>query len=85
MANNAPAASYDQGDSQPWGAPSDHGKVAFGNTAEGGYDSRDDMVGGTDNQWCDAANWSSYGDSAPTRDAAKWSTSGPLSQADLAS
>lgn len=84
MANNAPAASYDQGDSQPWGADNGATVKQFGLDTDGGfYDERDDMVGGTDTQWC--LHWRSYGDTAPTQDAAPWSTSGPLSQADLAS
>lgn len=88
------SASYDLPDSNPWGdggAPT--GKQPYGQNSEDGfYDTRDDLAGGTDsryNQGADGiqggANWASAGDNAPVVDAAPWSTSGTLSQADLAS
>lgn len=78
--------SYATGPSQVWGqdAPKNTEPYAKNDTSENGfYDSRDDMVGGTDTQW--TPDWSSSYDNAPAVDAAKWSTTDALSQADLAS
>lgn len=97
----AKADSYATPDSNPWGQGGvpDKPVAPYGITKEGGwYDDRDDMVGGTDNQWTmqdsdqqSGAAWRSYGDTAPVvnsgsgvgGDRARFS--GTLSQADLAS
>lgn len=62
----AKSASYDTPDSAPWspGVTTDRPVTAYGGSAEDGfYDSRDDMVGGSDTEW--TPNWASEGDTAP--------------------